>query len=129
MDIQKKLQFTSIEEMKSKGEFFKRGSIVPRRILAASSRRFQSRITFGSDSWAFPTPKGYLVFSNSDMDGEYLALRITECICRIMKKKITIDGSIYTPGGGTDILGSINCNNKVQWLETINKHWELKLNS
>lgn len=63
-------QFKSIEEIKAKGEFIKKGKIYPSRIIKCSKRKFQHRAKSGSNQWAFPTKRGYLIFVESN-DGQF----------------------------------------------------------
>lgn len=58
-----------LDEIKNRAQFFKKGSIIPRRILACSKRRQQHLFRFGSDSWVIPTKTGYLVICNTDQEG------------------------------------------------------------
>lgn len=53
--------FKSIEDIRRRGEFFKRGQIIPQRILKCNKRRHAHRKVFGSDSYAIPVNGGYLV--------------------------------------------------------------------
>lgn len=67
-----------LDEIKSRAQFFKQGSIIPRRILACSKRRQQHLFRFGSDSWVIPTKTGYLVICNTDQEGAS-AINIKRC--------------------------------------------------
>jgi len=53
--------FNSIEDIQRRGEFFKRGQIIPQRILKCNKRRHAHRKVFGSNSYAIPVNGGYLV--------------------------------------------------------------------
>lgn len=52
---------SKLEAIKKRAQFFKRGSIVPTRILRCSKRKQQHTVRFWGDSWALPTKTGYLV--------------------------------------------------------------------
>ncbi|OAK63104.1 hypothetical protein A3K88_02930 [Pseudomonas putida] len=49
------------EKIKSRAQFFKRGSIIPTRVLRCSKRRLQHLVKFGRDSWVLPTKTGYVI--------------------------------------------------------------------
>ena len=53
--------FKSIEDMQRRGEFFRRGQIIPQRILKCSKRRHAHRKVFGSDSYVIAVNGSYLV--------------------------------------------------------------------
>ena len=85
--------FKSIEEIKSKGEFIKKGKIYPSRIIKSSRRKFQHCITSHSNQWAFPTRAGYLIFVENN-DGEFeAAIRIKSCL------NVNFKGSPYSKFG------------------------------
>lgn len=51
---------SELDKIKARAQFFKRGHIIPRRILGASKRKLQHLVKFGSDAWVIPTKTGYL---------------------------------------------------------------------
>lgn len=53
--------FKSIEDIQRRGEFFKRGQIIPQRILKCNKRRHAHKKVFGSDSYAIPVNGSYLI--------------------------------------------------------------------
>ena len=68
-------KFKNIEDIKSRGEFFKKGKIIPSRILKCSKRKKQHCVKTNSNHWAIPTVSGYLVFvENNDGDFESIAI-------------------------------------------------------
>ena len=58
--------FTSIASFKTCAEFFPAGKIIPRRILRAP-KEYSSATVFAFDSWALPTPSGYIVLLAGDV--------------------------------------------------------------
>lgn len=116
--------FASIEDVKSKGEFFKMGSIVPRRILAFSEQKYQRVLCFGADCWAIPTRRGYLVASDSQCAEKTSALHVKN-VKGVFKKKKNWDiaGSVYTPGGGTQIQGNFQLTEE-EWLAVLNRVYQ-----
>jgi hypothetical protein len=86
--------FKSIEEIKVKGEFFPKGRIIPKRILSTRPRSKAHLVTFGADSWAFPTPLGYAIFTHIEPDSG-------DCSVRLRCNNAEINGSPYTVPGAT----------------------------
>ncbi|MGH1529663.1 hypothetical protein [Yersinia proxima] len=54
----------TISELKSRGEFFKKDSIIPQRILKGR-RKTKCFVVFCSDSWVIPSYHGYVVMVDS----------------------------------------------------------------
>lgn len=96
--------FKSVGDFKSKSEFFKKGSILPSRILKCSKARASHACKAGSNQYAIPTPSGYFVFVESK-DGDFdCALRFTSI------KNARFKGSPYQTNG--DSLWGGNCGHK-----------------
>lgn len=95
----------SLEDLKSKAEHIKKGSILPRRIGKCSKRRLQHLFVAGCNQYALPTPSGYLLFSENN-DGEF------ECALRILEQRagshvnLNFKGSPYSDGGCTNWIGN-----------------------
>lgn len=53
--------FRSLDEFKAKAEFFKAGSVVPKRIMRLDTYKRHGRMTFGNDTWAFSSERGYIL--------------------------------------------------------------------
>ncbi|PSH38345.1 hypothetical protein BA192_07855 [Yersinia pseudotuberculosis] len=94
-----------ISEIKSRAEFFKKGSIIPQRIFKGR-RKTKHFIVFGSDSWVIPTHHGYVVMVDS---------RNSDCAIRInwrknysSYKQLIIYGSPYFHEGTTKLEGNFN---------------------
>ena len=97
-------EFVSIEQIKAKGEFIKKGKIYPVRIIKAPKRRIQCRVRSGSNQWAFPTRSGYLIFVENN-DGHF------KCVVNINANNGTFTGSPYSKGGtGTRWQGNSTLN-------------------
>lgn len=58
---------TTLSELKARNEFYKKGSIIPQRVLKAE-RKKKHHVKFGSDTWVVPTKSGYLCICDT---GEY----------------------------------------------------------
>lgn len=54
------MTFKTLDQFKAAAQFFPAGRIIPQRILKGP-RKVKHWVRFGSDSWALPTPKGYLI--------------------------------------------------------------------
>lgn len=85
------------EKLKRRAEFFKKGTIIPQRILRGP-RKQKHGVTFGSDSYAVPTGVGYLVITLCGRMGSAVNIRNT--------RNATFSGSPYTPRGCTFWLGN-----------------------
>lgn len=116
-------QFKSIEEIKAKGEFIKKGKIVPVRIARTTPRRNRHLLVTGSNQWSIPTRKGHLIFvDNKDGDFNFVIkapLRKVHLI-KTKAEKVNVKGSPYTLEGVTHWLG----NNKLsesEFLESFNR--------
>lgn len=102
-------RFNSISEVKAACEFFPKGRIIPQRILHVSKRAYRGRKFFGADSWAIPTPAGYLILCDT-AKGES-AIRIRGM------KNCALSGSPYVSGGGTRWIGNYELSD-AKWLES-----------
>lgn len=60
----------SLAEFKERAQFFKRGSIIPTRVLRCSKRKLQHLVKFGRDSWVLPTKTGYVIVCDAQHDAE-----------------------------------------------------------
>lgn len=109
-------RFSSIEEVKAACEFFPKGRIVPQRILHVDKRKYSSRKKFGSDAWAMPTPKGYLVLCNTGKYGAAIRVR--------NMKKVLLRGSIYTRGGESTYICNGTLDTDEKWLESFNNAYQ-----
>ena len=89
--------FKSIEEIKAKGEFIKKGKIIPSRILRFSKRKCQHKITAGSDLYALPTLSGWLILGC--LSGGVHIIRIVSI------KNANLNGSPYI-NGETEFIAS-----------------------
>ena len=101
----------------SKAEFFKKGTIIPQRILKGP-RKLKHHIIFGSNVWCIPTPKGYLIavdISNGD------------CVVRLKyshkHKDINLFSSPYTKKGVTRWIGNHESNPE-DWQKLLDKQLE-----
>lgn len=90
-------KFKTFDDVMRQGEAFRKGQIIPQRILKGP-RKLKHQVIFGCDCWAFCTPKGYIVFNK--MGENESAARITNI------KNQELLGSPYTPGGTTCFLGA-----------------------
>lgn len=87
----------TLQQLKDTAKFFKRGSIVPRKVLACSPRKRQHQVCFGSDSWVLPGENGYVVFFHDVPGGSAIFLH--------GKGPLHIQGSPYHPSGITNWIG------------------------
>lgn len=85
------------EKLKRRAEFFKKGTIIPQRILRGP-RKQKHGVTFGSDSYAVPTGVGYLVITLCGRMGSAVNMRNV--------RNAAFFGSPYTPRGGTRWFGN-----------------------
>lgn len=85
----------SISELKARNEFYKKGSIIPQRVLK-TERKKKHHVTFGSDTWLVPTRSGYLCICDTGKHGS--AINITGL------KNAHLQGSPY--GGSTQWVGN-----------------------
>ncbi|HEC1649068.1 TPA: hypothetical protein R1156_000976 [Yersinia enterocolitica] len=120
----------TISELKSRGEFFKKGSIIPQRIFKGR-RKTKHFVVFGSDSWVIPAPHGHVILvdsRNSDC-----AIRIrgprkdSDCVVRIEglrsysnHKQLILRGSPYFHGGITKWMGN-SCITDDEWAAAIER--------
>lgn len=111
-----RLPFSSFDEIKERGEFIKKGQILPSRVLKLP-RKYQSRVVAGCNQWAIPTPNGYVVFCENH-DGDF------ECV---LKFKPMINGNHEAIGspysGTTDWIGN---HSGEDCLERINRAYLMK---
>ncbi len=111
--------FKTMDEFKARAQFFPGGRIIPQRILKGP-RWIKRRITFGTDCWAIPTPKGYLVASDSST-GNGAAVTLNNGDGFLSRNgDAWLTGSPYTPGGNTHWIG--NTSGDERQLEQINAH-------
>ena len=89
---------TTLSELKARNEFYKKGSIIPQRVLKAE-RKKKHHVKFGSDTWVVPTKSGYLCICDTGKDGS--ALKFSHKL-----KNATMVGSPY--GGTTRWIGNTN---------------------
>lgn len=61
----------SLSELKARNEFYKKGSIIPQRVLKAE-RKKKHHVTFCSDTWLVPTKSGYLCICNTGEHGSVI---------------------------------------------------------
>lgn len=107
-------QFDNIDDVKAACEFFPKGRIIPQRILHVQKRKYRCRKFFGSDSWAMPTPSGYIVLVDCNKSGSAIHLRSI--------KNSTIKGSVYTTNGETVWIGNFERTDE-KWLEVFASHY------
>lgn len=93
-----------IDEIKARAQFFKRGHIIPRRILRCSQRRYQHLLRFGSDVWALPMPKGYMLLADMTDEKHSVALSLGRGFPKNPTKILV--GSPYHKNGGTQWVGN-----------------------
>ena len=58
-----------IDQLKARSQFFKKGHIIPTRVLRCSKRKMQHTVQFGSDVWVLPTKSGYLCLCDMTIEG------------------------------------------------------------
>ncbi len=120
--------FASIQDFKDRAEFFPAGKIIPQRILKGP-RKIKCCFLFGSDSWALPTPHGYVVACNAEKGGSAIRIRRTKAKTfrhfwgGRNQHQVNLHGSPYRhfkeKGNGTLWLG--NCGTtEDEWLESLN---------
>lgn len=80
-----------LDSLKARVEFYRKGSIVPQRVLN-SDRRKKHLVTFGSNCWLVPTKSGYLVLVDCGENGS--ALRLGRNL-----RNAHLQGSPYSSGG------------------------------
>lgn len=84
--------FDSISQIKECAEFIRKGKTIPVRILKAENKDMQVYIKTGSNHYAIPTKRGYLVFvSNQDS--------CFDSVLRFNKINGKYEGSPYSTGG------------------------------
>lgn len=105
-------RFNSIEEVKAACEFFPKGRIIPQRILHVDKRKYSSRKKFGSNTWAMPTPKGYLLLSDTGKTGYAVLVK--------NMKNVHLVGSIYTDGGESTYICNATLETDEEWLKSFN---------
>ena len=86
-------KFKSIEDIKLRGEYLKKGKIIPSRMVKCSKRKKQHCIKTGSNQWAIPTLTGYLVFVENN-DGEFFSAVSIDNV-----SNANFNGSPYHLGG------------------------------
>ncbi|AVX37804.1 hypothetical protein [Yersinia massiliensis] len=103
----------TVTELKSRGEFFKKGSIIPQRILKGR-RKAKHFVVFGCDSWVIPAPMGYVVMVNSAYADCAIRLRGPRKNC----KQLILRGSPYSPKGITKWIGNALITDK-EWASRV----------
>jgi len=86
-------KFKNIADIKARGEFIKKGKIIPARILKSSKRKKQHCVKTNSNQWVIPTISGYLVFvenNDGDFESAIIISNITDNV---------FEGSPYNSGG------------------------------
>ena len=106
--------FKSIEEIKVKGEFIKKGKIIPSRILRCSKRKCQHKVTAGTDLYAFPTLSGWLILGDLERLGTYV-IRIVGI------KNANLNGSPYVNGDSQWLV--TDGRTPAETLASFNKHY------
>ena len=86
------------EKLKRRAEFFKKGTIIPQRILRGP-RKQKHGMTFGSDSYAIPTGAGYLIIVLCGEKGS--AVVMSQWV-----RNALFRGSPHTKGGNTFWYGN-----------------------
>ena len=86
---------STLSELKARNEFYKKGSIIPQRVLK-TERKKKHHVTFGSDTWVVPTNSGYLCICDTGDHGS--AINLTGL------KNAHLQGSPY--GGSTRWIGN-----------------------
>lgn len=124
-------KFKSINDLKKHGECFRKGQIIPRRILACDERKEQYLWRFGANCVAIPTPTGYVVHVEHADDDFECAIRVVSkykrsCLVgqKPVKQCYSATGSIYSTGD-TIFLGNHN-KDYIETLSEINKQVRLK---
>lgn len=85
----------SLSELKARNEFYKKGSIIPQRVLK-TERKKKHHVLFGSDTWIVPTKSGYLCICDTGKHGSAVSISGL--------KNASLQGSPY--GGCTHWLGN-----------------------
>lgn len=107
-----------LDWFKERSEFFKAGSIIPQRILKGK-RKWKHLFKFGSDSWALPTPNGYLVAVDTWKGlGAVHVKFMKNCV------KLDLNGSPY--GGVTNWVGNHAGNDEV-WSKILEERYNLSM--
>lgn len=92
---------TTLSGLKARNEFYKKGSIIPQRVLK-TERKKKHHVMFGSDTWIVPTKSGYLCICDT---GEHCsAVKFSHKL-----KNAHLVGSPY--GGTTHWIGNTNRTN------------------
>lgn len=107
--------FKTIDQFKQAAQFFPNGRIIPQRIFKAD-RKIKHKITFAGNSWALPTPNGYVVAVDVK----------SSCPSSVMQKMDELNikplGGIYA--GPTHWICNIEDRELTdqEWLDRINEH-------
>lgn len=104
--------FNSIEQAKSQAMFFKKGHIIPTRIIKVAKRKYQHRILFGSDMWVLTGKNGYVCFSNQT--GKTCAIKVNGC------ELLTAKAAPYFDNGHNYFQGNLGLTDE-KWLLEINR--------
>lgn len=111
-------QFKTIDQFKSRAEFFPKGRIIPQRIFKAP-RKLKHLLVFGGDAWALPTPNGYVITIDSEGGGCAILVKQPKGSIRAKLPSYTVQGSPYTSLGITTLIGN-NLGDEAQ-LDELNK--------
>lgn len=87
-----------LEKLKRRTEFFKKGAIIPQRILRGP-RKQKHGMVFGSDSYAVPTGAGYLIIVLCGEKGSTIVM--SQWV-----RNARFRGSPHTKGGSTFWYGN-----------------------
>lgn len=104
------------EQIKRRAQFFKRGSIIPTRVLRCSKRKLQHLVKFGRDSWVLPTKTGYVIVCDAPHDAGQAPIDMSGY--RFLGT-VNLDGSPYHKGEsywiGTPLPYSEDFEQEVLW--------------
>ena len=99
------------DSLLSRARFYKRGAIIPQKVLRGPKRKKQHQLTFGSDSWVLPTKTGYLVVCATGVNTS--AIRLGRGF-----PTGTYIGSPYHPDGDTHWIGDKEIS-RDQWAKNV----------
>ena len=99
------------ESLLSRARFYRRGAIIPQKVLRGPKRKKQHQLTFGSDSWVLPTKTGYLVVCATGVNTS--AIRLGRGF-----PTGTYIGSPYHPDGDTHWIGDKEIS-RDQWAKNV----------
>jgi hypothetical protein len=90
---------SALKEIENRSEFFKKGSIVPKRVLKAPTK-ISHQVTFNADVFVIPGPYGYVVFTKERLKNSESMVFI-ETKGWSDKKTLVLQGSPYFKKGDT----------------------------